>query len=1170
MTKITQIGKYAVVKQLSNRHGSLTFEVLDQEKQVHLFCKVISGLQPTEGSQRMFRDIARKLARLNSSQINAPIDSGYDQENGYFYICYPILAPEQSLKQQIPLNTIKTKAELQLIVKRWKLLTQALSEAQSLRIFHKDIHPENILFQENGEPVLVDFGLVDITKTLSKSSIELKHAISYTAPEVLAKAEDPIEIRSDIYSLALCMLECVIGNDGFAGNENNERRLDILRNTLVQVAPTYRVSDLFKIFENCLASNPQHRPAKYSDIIVGLSVFQEELLLDRKFPAAIYVSDSGSSALEAFFQELNASGAKIYLEKEKYISHSGKDQIKFRLATKSYFAPRCFLEGNTLKLLNLVSQSDLDVSNTKSFKYVQKRGVHLDFEFKEVLSINQNKEEWLDVEAYFDHLYYESGDQFSTVKLTENQKGILSFYERLLEGELEYLQRNAFSIKYKEFTDHGNEFHFKVEMPDGKTWKDIHNFVQKSSDPSKDDVDLVITDKESPNGRPLSVGRAVRYDQKDKLLVVRDFGGGAEGIPIRNGELREDVFIQEVQFKRQQKAIKAFRSGDFSNKDLCAYLFNPQTLPDDNPILPELENVLSHSEDGRILELYEAQDQAVRKILHTPPVTMVQGPPGTGKTTVIVEAIRQIIRRDPQSKILITSQSNFAVDNVLQKLTKAKMPIIRLGKADKIKQASVKAFALDKSLRTWADNTKSSHETFMKKFEGKSNSQSITPTLKTISNLLRKGGDWEKDLLPQIVKLSTFYSNKYPKLFDSLSLGSRASFEEAFSTLITEQTGDPQYQPLRNISDDWLRLLNNLNEKSDLVSKMVDSVNVIGATSNHIAASAYGKFEFDFDYVIMDEAAKATPAESLVPISMGKNIVLVGDHLQLRPIVTTNKKLLKDLMDDQKEELLENPDQTFLDKEHPSLFEMMFEGAPEDFKEALDTQRRMPGEVSDLISKYFYDIDPYLLKIKTTDEKRQEKTQIGPIRSPILLLDTGREHRHEGESGGFSILNPHNAKLIVDFLKHLDQLPGIEEKSIGIITGYGAQAKEIRNRCQEAKRRQAFKHLRFEDIGQASEDGVSIATVDSFQGLEKDIIIFDLVRSEKGKHLGFLEVPNRINVAFSRVKQLLVIVGDIESTIHALRMKPNIDKEKAPLQKILVEMVELKGTYKNLGEVFNG
>ncbi|MFX6027623.1 AAA domain-containing protein, partial [Acinetobacter baumannii] len=82
--------------------------------------------------------------------------------------------------------------------------------------------------------------------------------------------------------------------------------------------------------------------------------------------------------------------------------------------------------------------------------------------------------------------------------------------------------------------------------------------------------------------------------------------------------------------------------------------------------------VISTDKNGDKVQFEAVQKEAILKSLYRPPITIIQGPPGTGKTTVITELIRQILAKDHQAKILITSQTNLAVDNVLQRMAKVK------------------------------------------------------------------------------------------------------------------------------------------------------------------------------------------------------------------------------------------------------------------------------------------------------------------------------------------------------------------------------------------------------------------------------------------------------------------------------------------------------------------
>ncbi|MBL0248727.1 MAG: hypothetical protein IPQ28_14410 [Sphingobacteriales bacterium] len=140
-------------------------------------------------------------------------------------------------------------------------------------------------------------------------------------------------------------------------------------------------------------------------------------------------------------------------------------------------------------------------------------------------------------------------------------------------------------------------------------------------------------------------------------------------------------------------------------------------------------------------------------------------------------------------------------------------------------------------------------------------------------------------------------------------------------------------------------MLNDGSTEIDLRTAFVKSVNVIGATCIHIASSQYSKINFRFDYVIMDESSKASPAETLVPINMGHNIILIGDHKQLPPVITREEAVKQKV----KEKLEDNG--LDIEKEFgESLFEKLiteFEANPnlQSYIRMLDIQYRMPRQI---------------------------------------------------------------------------------------------------------------------------------------------------------------------------------------------------------------------------------
>ena len=225
--------------------------------------------------------------------------------------------------------------------------------------------------------------------------------------------------------------------------------------------------------------------------------------------------------------------------------------------------------------------------------------------------------------------------------------------------------------------------------------------------------------------------------------------------------------------------------------------------------------------------------------------------------------------------------------------------------------------------------------------------------------------------------------------------------------------------------------------------------------------------DVEFDYVIVDEAAKATFPELAVSLNKAHKIILVGDHQQLPPVLDT------EIIRNNKEKL----DEEGLAQ---GVFERMYNMFPEDNKHRLTIQYRMHPTIGTLISHVFYN-----------DE----------IQNGVEAQD--RELCIEG----------YERNIIERKLLELDSKL-VKRTKVAVITGYGSQKYIL----QTMVKQHSFKHIE-----------VDVDTVDAFQGSQKDIILYSTVRSSGNKYgIGFLKSEARINVAFSRARCLLIIVGDMK------------------------------------------
>ncbi|UZJ55035.1 hypothetical protein CBS101457_004355 [Exobasidium rhododendri] len=246
-----------------------------------------------------------------------------------------------------------------------------------------------------------------------------------------------------------------------------------------------------------------------------------------------------------------------------------------------------------------------------------------------------------------------------------------------------------------------------------------------------------------------------------------------------------------------------------------------------------------------------------------------------------------------------------------------------------------------------------------------------------------------------------------------------------------------------------------------------------------------------FRTVLVDEATQAAEPECMIPLVLGcKQVVFVGDHLQLGPVIMNKKAARAGLTQ--------------------SLFERLIILGNRPIR--LEVQYRMHPCLADFPSNMFYE---GTLQNGVTAPERLRKNIDFPWPVPSLPMfffqNLGQE---EISSSGTSFLNRTEAsnveKIITAFFK-----AGVTPSQIGVVTPYEGQRSYIVNHMQ------AHGKLRKEFYKE-----VEVASVDAFQGREKDYIILSCVRSNEHQGIGFLSDPRRLNVALTRAKYGMVILGN--------------------------------------------
>ena len=245
-----------------------------------------------------------------------------------------------------------------------------------------------------------------------------------------------------------------------------------------------------------------------------------------------------------------------------------------------------------------------------------------------------------------------------------------------------------------------------------------------------------------------------------------------------------------------------------------------------------------------------------------------------------------------------------------------------------------------------------------------------------------------------------------------------------------------------------------------------------------------------FGTLFIDEAAQALEAACWIPIRRCSRVILAGDHCQLPPTVKSIAALKAGL--------------------GKTMMERIVEQKPE-VVTLLRMQYRMNEEIMRFSSDWFYGN-----QVESAPEVKYRS---------ILDLDVPMEWKREGTGEGLeslegsSRINKAEAELTLltlqQYFERIGKTRVLNERlDVGVISPYRAQVQYLRSQLRKKEYFKPFRHL------------ISVNTVDGFQGQERDIIVISLVRSNDEGQIGFLRDLRRMNVAITRARMKLIIIGD--------------------------------------------
>ncbi|KAF6803847.1 hypothetical protein CSOJ01_10631 [Colletotrichum sojae] len=487
--------------------------------------------------------------------------------------------------------------------------------------------------------------------------------------------------------------------------------------------------------------------------------------------------------------------------------------------------------------------------------------------------------------------------------------------------------------------------------------------------------------------------------------------------------------------------------------------------------------------------LNDSQKDAIRFALASREVALIHGPPGTGKTHTLIELILQMVKLG--LRILVCGPSNISVDNIVERLAPHKIPILRLGHPARV-LPGVLAHSLDVLTQT------------------------------------SEAGAIVKDV--------------------------RAEMDAKQASIKKTRSGRER----RQIYADLKELRKEFRERERrCVADLVRESKVVLATLH--GAGGHQLRDQQFDVVIVDEASQALEAQCWVPLLSAKKAVCAGDHLQLPPTIKSlNSKAKKVPVEGAEKHIKGMTLET-------TLFDRLLALHGSSIKRMLTTQYRMHEKIMRFPSNEMYEgrlIAAEAVKERLLKDLPYEVEDTEDTNEPLVFIDTqGGDYPEKNEDDdkdavkkakfslhGESKSNEMEAALVRQHVQSLVDA-GVKPEDIAVVTPYNAQVRlaKLLNSPErpgeicygrhkpgdqpDGKGRLISDEPQLAVLAPLKEQfpGIELGSVDGFQGREKEAVIVTLVRSNSEGEVGFLGEKRRLNVAMTRPKRSLTVIGDSET-----------------------------------------
>ena len=372
-------------------------------------------------------------------------------------------------------------------------------------------------------------------------------------------------------------------------------------------------------------------------------------------------------------------------------------------------------------------------------------------------------------------------------------------------------------------------------------------------------------------------------------------------------------------------------------------------------------------------------------------------------------------------------------------------------------------------------------------------------------------------------------------------------------------------------------------DTGEYTDELFESANVYGITctsresfkfsdksSQLLGIDRFNLKETGIDTVIIDEVSKSSFVDLLIPVLYGKTVILVGDHRQLNPMYDLAKMRPEEFQGLDSAKFNFEMNRKFCRMYEISFFKRLFEEIRDDYKVMLNQQYRCHESIMKVFN-HFYRNELRLGYSGQNNNKQHNVTLtvndiniLRPEKSVYFVNCHGLESRESQDATSF--VNEEEAEVVVALINRLNEFfmkPENKKRdklSIGVISTYGAQADRIKKLLNNLKKLPGFRQDR--------DERPVVSTVDDFQGDERDIILVSMVRNnwkEKGSP-EFIKNYQRINVALSRARRLLIVVGNREFLIRKgvidlpdVHGRPDYDQKDFRVYEKIIGTIEREG-----------